>query len=109
MTNHGGFTTASAYKGQSSTSHNQHTVVWNRVWKLKVPERVRTFVWRCLHKMLLTNSLTQRWDGSGGLCSICGQQLEDILHALRDCPVATMFWRRLVPSERREEFFGSNR
>lgn len=41
------------------------------------------------------------------MCTICNLQIEDILHALRDCPATTALWRKLVPVRRRQKFFGA--
>lgn len=107
-TGHGEFTTKSAYSGIHDSSPVTSTGPWKFVWKLRVPERIRVFIWRCLHKKLPTNALTGQWDGGSGCCSVCIDQREDILHALRDCPEASLVWRELVPVRRREAFFGSD-
>lgn len=39
---------------------------------------------------------------------MCHHCVEDVLHALRECPRVTALWRKLVPVDRRNHFFGSN-
>lgn len=66
---------------------------WNFVQSLKVPNKVRLFLWRVLHNSLPTNSeLQRRHLFDENLCGICGQQGETILHLFRDCHFARQYW-----------------
>lgn len=107
-TGHGEFTTKSAYAALTGHNGEANMGPWKAVWKLKVPERIRVFLWCCLHKKLPTNEVTSKWDGGSGCCTTCLNQREDILHALRECPNAIKVWRAFVPVTSREDFFGSN-
>jgi ribonuclease HI len=82
--------------------------VWSKIWKLHVPERVRSFVWRVKWERLLTNSMKHRMGLASPICSYCGMADETILHALRDCPLVLQLWQQVVPYEVRGEFFMSN-
>ena len=64
------------------------------LWKLKTLPRIHIFLWKCLHDRLpVKSTLTQR--GIEGLdgCAFCPATKETTIHVLRDCPIATMFWR----------------
>lgn len=62
-TPHGEFTTASVYEAlHLHVQGDQDKAIWRTGWRLKTAERVRVFMWRCIHKRIPTNSLTQKWD-----------------------------------------------
>ncbi|MCH93591.1 RNA-directed DNA polymerase (Reverse transcriptase), partial [Trifolium medium] len=83
-------------------------LVWSKIWKLSVTERVKSFVWRVLWDRLLTNVLKYRMGLSSPICSYCGREEETSLHALRDCPLVSQFWIQVVKVERRGIFFMSS-
>lgn len=64
------------------------------LWKLNTLPKIHIFLWKCLHHSLPVKSiLTQRGiEGLGG-CAICPAAEETIIHVLRDCPIASRFWR----------------
>jgi ribonuclease HI len=80
---------------------------WNRIWKLHVPERVKTFMWLMLHGRLLTNSLKSKMRLCHAMCTFCGDVEETILHVLRDCPRAMAVWRCVVTMTDSASFFMS--
>lgn len=47
---------------------------FNKVWRWKAPQRVRTFIWKAIHDPT---------------CSMCQMQYENLMHILRDCDYAT--------------------
>jgi ribonuclease HI len=79
--------------------------VWNSVWKLRVPERVRCFIWLLLHDRLLTNHRKNRMGIGHAMCSYCVNVVETNLHVLRDCILVAPFWLQVVPLEDRNIFF----
>jgi hypothetical protein len=81
---------------------------WGKIWKLHVPERVKSFIWRVKWERLLTNSLKQRMGLTSAECSFCGIANETILHALRDCSLVHQVWQQVVPREMRGIFFMSS-
>lgn len=69
---------------------------WKWIWKLPVPEKVRVFVWLCIHDALpLNNNFVKCNMAASAACSRCSSDVEDILHALRDCPHSRELWNRL--------------
>ncbi|RYR63043.1 hypothetical protein Ahy_A04g020830 [Arachis hypogaea] len=71
--------------------------VWKVIWKLQVPQKVRMFLWKAVHRILPVNkNLHQKRITVAPTCSICQREEETIEHALLLCP-----WTRAV-------WFGSN-
>jgi hypothetical protein len=70
--------------------------VWKTTWKLKIPSKVKKFVWGVLHGILpLKSILCNRHIGPSGECPICGIHAEDILHLLFTCDPAKEIWECL--------------
>ncbi|KAF7834643.1 putative LRR receptor-like serine/threonine-protein kinase [Senna tora] len=60
---------------------------WRKVWHLKVPQRVKSFIWLCGHNKLLTNFERVKCCMTDfSMCTGCNSGSEDALHALRDSP-----------------------
>ena len=76
----------------SSTNHP----VWKRLWSLKVPSKVKIFLWRCLHNAIPCQCvLANRHIGTSGQCPVCKVNAEDISHALFRSPWAGEIWRSI--------------
>ena len=70
--------------------------VWKILWKLKIPSKVKIFIWRTLHGIVhLKSILANRHIGTSGSCPICNQGAEDVLHLLFRCLVACEMWGQL--------------
>ena len=90
LTRNGEFTVKSMYLdviNSSSIPLSKH------VWNVKVPLRVKVFMWFVHKQVILTkDNLTKRnWTGSKR-CSFCDQD-ENIKHLFLDCPMAKVLWR----------------
>lgn len=67
--------------------------VWNRLWKLPIPSKVRTFVWRASSNILPTRANLVRWKVPIDLkCAICGTNDDTVIHMLWQCPLACNVW-----------------
>ncbi|PNX88162.1 hypothetical protein L195_g044263 [Trifolium pratense] len=77
---------------------------WKHIWKIKVQERVRVFVWLMYHERILTNYQKNRMGLGSSMCDFCGDQVETILHVMRDCPLVMPLWLNLVHSNMRRNF-----
>ena len=70
--------------------------VWKTVWQLKIPKKIKKFMWRVLHGILpLKSILANRHIGDSGGCPICNNGLEDIRHLQFICPTARQLWDSL--------------
>jgi ribonuclease HI len=107
-TKHGRFTVRSAYylqwkhkfgprAGQlSMPGSSVNNPVWKSLWKLKIPGKVKIFIWRAMHGIIPVKSiLVNRHVGTSGQCPICYQAAEDIMHLLFKCPTAADLWGAL--------------
>jgi hypothetical protein len=101
---HGNFTVRSAYRAllqesgrinQSTSSGGGEYGFWKKLWKLKVPPKVRNFWWRVIKgyipcRQVLKARHIERLDR----CRACGE-VESIHHALFDCTWAKLFWQEI--------------
>lgn len=66
--------------GQGSSTVNP---VWDIVWKLKIPSKIKIFIWKALHGTVACYGvLASRHIPVSGKCPICSLGLEDIQHLL---------------------------
>ena len=53
-------------------------------------------MWQCAHNSLgVKGCLFRRGMGIDNTCPICQDEVETVMHALRDCPWARSIWRQL--------------
>lgn len=76
--------------------------LFDRVWKVQAPERVRVFLWQVVHQIIMTNvERYRRHISASALCQVCNGGEETIIHVLRDCPFMSGIWNRIVSPRRR--------
>ena len=65
------------------------------VWKVKVPLKIKVFMWFVHKQVILTkdNLAKRNWTGSKR-CSFCDSD-ESIRHLFLDCPLAKILWRSI--------------
>ncbi|RLN33118.1 hypothetical protein C2845_PM03G03460 [Panicum miliaceum] len=97
----GCFTIRSAYRlridmkelsnGQTGSSNRPDSFrpILKKLWSLPVPQKVKVFAWRLIHKGLATkkNKMERHLELSG-TCDVCGQEVEDEFHAVVRCDQA---------------------
>ena len=67
--------------------------LWNRIWKLNIPPKVRNFVWRACSDILPNSTnLCRKRIPLNPACAICQQHDETVAHALWGCPLARNVW-----------------
>ncbi|CAI9118064.1 OLC1v1019579C1 [Oldenlandia corymbosa var. corymbosa] len=102
----GKFSVKSAYLLANDDTHLQVDRDWERAWRWKGPQRIRTFLWLALHGRFPTSELCkQRGASDSEMCLCCHGEVESTLHALRDCQLAREVWMQVVPESRRRRFF----
>jgi hypothetical protein len=92
LTTSGLFTVKSMY----ADLMNGHTVFLRKyIWKLKVPLKVKIFMWFLFHKVILTkdNLAKRNWTGCKK-CAFCDSK-ESINHLFFHCPFAKLIWRTI--------------
>ncbi|KAF8754851.1 hypothetical protein HU200_011388 [Digitaria exilis] len=69
---------------------------WKKLWKLKVPPKVRIFWWRAMQNFLPTKAeLRRRHVSKEDYCETCGKPGESLFHVAFKCTFATRFWEAL--------------
>uniref|UniRef100_A0A453K060 Reverse transcriptase zinc-binding domain-containing protein n=1 Tax=Aegilops tauschii subsp. strangulata TaxID=200361 RepID=A0A453K060_AEGTS len=65
------------------------------IWKVKVPLRIKIFMWFVHKQVILTkdNLIKRRWVGSSRCC-FCDHD-ETIQHLFLECPLAKLLWRMI--------------
>ena len=76
--------------GASSNSREEDA--WSNLWKLKVPSKVRIFLWRLArHSIPTTDVLQRRNMATQSACPLCGCQ-DSWRHALLSCTMSRCVW-----------------
>ena len=79
--------------GQGNSECNP---VWDILWKLKVPAKVKIFAWKALHGTVPGLAvLAGRHIKTSAQCPICKQGPEDIKHLMFTCVRARQVWKSL--------------
>jgi hypothetical protein len=112
----GSFSVKSAYyvakameaREQASTSTGAQTSeVWRQIWKLKLPNAEKKFIWRACHDILPTQEkLYKRKISVDPLCPLCGLSTETSFHALWDCSSARDVWSMCERKIQKSHFAG---
>jgi hypothetical protein len=84
------FTTGSLYRFMTNGGVNSRMA--SRIWKCKVPLKVRVFLWQVFHNRIQTAIQLKSidWKGSGK-CGLCGQP-KDVNYLLFGCSLARFVW-----------------
>jgi len=105
---HGGFSVKSALAIIRNEAPETNEGLWRLIWRLKIPQRMRFFIWLVAHDRLMTNShRVKRRLATDPNCRICIHEEEDSLHILRDCRLAQEIWSNLIPIDLRDNFYTS--
>ena len=87
-----------------STGKCQVNFDWNHIWKMRVPNKLKMFVWRLAHNSLALRMKIARigieLDTS---CPVCHRKNEDGGHIFLKCKHAKECWGRLGLGETREK------
>jgi hypothetical protein len=86
------FTTSSLYKFMTYGGGGVNCKMEGKIWKCKVPLKIRIFIWQAFQNRLQTAQQLKdlKWKGSE-FCSLCGES-EDVNHLLFTCPVTEFVW-----------------
>ena len=89
---HGAMKSLSQLQAESSSIVDRKDL-WGRLWRLKIPNVAKNFLWRACHKILSTKaSLFRRKVTTNDLCPICTLKEETCLHILWSCRSARDVW-----------------
>ncbi|KAM7492819.1 hypothetical protein LguiA_035740 [Lonicera macranthoides] len=90
---HGEYTVKQGYRlcnqSNATTMPNADSINWKQLWHLKIPVKIKCFLWRICSGSLLTNSaLAAKHAVVSSLCPICNIEDESAFHALVTCSAA---------------------
>ncbi|KAK9045708.1 hypothetical protein V6N11_051617 [Hibiscus sabdariffa] len=103
------FELKSAYSTMVGSLWAPKQPIWIIIWSLKVPQRVRLFLWIAYQQKLMTNGeRCCRHFSSSPRCSDCSSYTETVIHALRDCNVTHRLWLQILPATLTRHFFSMN-
>lgn len=96
----GSFSASSAYTAivtRRNPSMDAHGI-FDCIWRLRVPERVRFFSWTVCRGKTLTNvERHRRHLAEDMFCTACQIAPETLIHLFHDCTLARPIWESLVP------------
>lgn len=70
--------------------------IWEKIWKLSCPAKVKIFIWRTLHGTLPCRvTLANRHMKVSPICPSCTNEPEDTKHVLFLCQKAKEVWNKL--------------
>lgn len=81
----GEFFVSSYYKATMKDKLGVKKEIWGLIWKWNGMERVKFFPRLAAHGRLCTNERRAMWGNSSLMCPLCSNQIESMLHILRDC------------------------
>lgn len=74
---------------------------WQKLWKINVPIKVKTFLWRVLTNCLPTRvNLRSKMLQIDVICPFCGTEAETTEHSLIHCLFARTCWSLVCPDSR---------
>lgn len=72
------------YNGQDNSE------IWKADWNMRIPQKVKIFVWRALSNLLPTkDQLVIKKVDVHPYCTVCNSDIESVEHILVTCPFAT--------------------
>ena len=96
----GVYSTSSAYKllsgrdSPGSSNRKPQKRFWKALWELRVPHKIKHFLWRACHNALPTKcNMFRRNIINSKVSELCNEGHEDVLHTLWKCRVVEGFWR----------------
>ncbi|KAM1318319.1 hypothetical protein PS1_003509 [Malus domestica] len=82
-------------KGQGAPSDfNKLNLVWNNIWRLKVPKKIKIFIWCCCNNALaVRRNLKRRHMRIDNVCGVCNTFNETENHLFFFwCEISHVFW-----------------
>ncbi|KAF4370788.1 hypothetical protein G4B88_030508 [Cannabis sativa] len=88
----GEFSTRVAYKSIIKSRRAENDPIWGHIWKLKISERMKLFLWKLGRDILPFGERLQRIFGNEVMCAICDEQEDSAVHLFCHCPLAKSLW-----------------
>lgn len=66
---------------------------WKSIWNLRVPGKIKHFLWKCCTNSLSTReNLFKKTILIDSLCHLCSRESESVLHAIWGCEKVQQVW-----------------
>ena len=76
-----------------SSSGDSSSIIWKKLWKLKLPPKIKIFSWRaCVNGLPVYVKMAERGIHLSCDCPVCGEEYESLTHALILCDFALSVW-----------------
>ncbi|XP_017256587.1 uncharacterized protein LOC108226154 [Daucus carota subsp. sativus] len=85
-------------KVASQCNFGTQSVSWDFIWKLKVPHKIKIFLWKLQLSILPTKVLLSTRNiipDDGSWCPLCSTDKENIPHLFWECSYAKMVWSQM--------------
>ncbi|KAM1736077.1 hypothetical protein ACFX12_014475 [Malus domestica] len=81
-------------KGRGNPSEsNKLSLVWNNIWRMQVPHKIRIFIWRCCNNALaVRRNIKRRHMRVDNVCGVCNAVNETENHLFFRCELSHVFW-----------------
>ncbi|KAM2726388.1 hypothetical protein EV2_038832 [Malus domestica] len=81
-------------KGRGATSDKtKHNKIWNAIWSLDVPRKMRFFIWKCCnHALAVRRNLKRRHMRVDNIYGVFGMVDETENHIFFRCETSHLFW-----------------
>jgi len=93
----GTYTTKSNYNWllSSQEAHTDNTS-WTWIWRQKIPEKYKFFIWLTYHNSIPTLSLLHHRNiAPSAICTHCGDSEKTVFHCLCDCRFSRQIWQQI--------------
>lgn len=88
------FPASSLPTSSSGTSSGNYNALWNKIWRVRVPPKIRSFIWHLMRGILPTRvALNKKFPIHDTCCIFCNSCLETDLHIFGQCEALHWFWR----------------
>jgi len=105
----GMFSNASSHASLTNQQFVMNMNVFPVIWRAKILERLRCFLWRIVRGAILTNvERMRRGLTFDPTCPICNVDIESSLHIFRDCQFVMKLWQQLLGCKNLNSFIQGN-
>ena len=94
-TPNGKFSIKSATHLQLNNVGTQRSLILSKVWKLKLPPKIKLFAWLLLQRKLSTRNRLAKYQSVEDICPFCNFDSETPHHLFRACLYSSKIWNAL--------------
>ena len=104
----GNYSSRSAYAVQFRGSHPHPDFTWSRIWKLKVENKCKIFLWLLLQRKIMTaDRIISRGGQANPICQMCRTRPETILHLAANCSCTQSVWSLISQQTGHQNLMGT--